>query len=215
MNGDGGMSGRIFLSSLKFAGYVIFHPFKGFYELKYEKRGRLSSGLCYLILYFLSVVLKESLTGYLYGGNNGGSFSIIVCLLRAVVPILLFGVANWCLTLMLNGEGKMVEILTALFYAFIPMTVNNILFTLLSNVFSLEESMYLTLITALCIVWTAFLVMIAVMQTNQYAFMRSVFSCFLSIVGIAVLLLIILLCGDLIGQVFDFIVSLVKEISYR
>ena len=45
-------------SSLAFCGYVLVKPFKGFYELKYERRGTLGAGLIFLLLYFVSAVVE-------------------------------------------------------------------------------------------------------------------------------------------------------------
>ena len=209
------MSVRNFLNQVKYQSFVLFHPFKGFYELKYEKKGSTASALFFLFFYFMSVVFKESCSSYLYQSRTNADFSVFLCLLRAAAPLLLFCIANWCLTLLLNGEGKMQQIFVALCYAVFPMFIYNILYTLLSNVFSMDEALYLSLIHIICIAWTAFLVLIAVMQTNQYTFLRSVASCLLSVVGIAIILLVFLLCADLIGQVVSFIVSIVRELSYR
>lgn len=47
-----------FADSLRFGGYVLVKPFKGFYELKYEKRGTLAAGLVFMLLYYISAVIR-------------------------------------------------------------------------------------------------------------------------------------------------------------
>lgn len=194
---------------------VVFHPFKGFYELKYENKGRLSISLIFLTLYFFSVSVKDSLSGYLFNENAISGFSIVICLFKAIVPITLFCLANWCLTLVLNGEATYKQLFIADMYALVPMIIYNFLFTFLSNVFSLDESIYLNLFFCIAMIWTGFLLITAVMETNQYSFGKAVLSCILAIIGIAVLILLFLLCFDLIGQIFYFLSSVIKEISYR
>lgn len=202
-------------SALLYGGVAIFHPFRGFYELKYEKRGSFKASLVFLALYFISVVIEETCTGYIFASGEGRKFSLFVCLLKAVTPVLLFALSNWCLTLSLNGEGTLTQLVTAMCYALIPLTIKNFLVTALSNFFSSDEALYMQLITAIALLWTGFLLLAAVMQTNQYSFARAVASSLLSIVVIGVILLIILLCFDLVGQTVDFVVSIFKELSYR
>lgn len=103
--------------------------------------------------------------------------------LRSVMPVTLFCIANWCLTLMLDGEGTMPQIFIGLCYALIPLTAVNFLNTLLSNVLTLNESTYISFLTALGFLWTGLLVVVSVMEINQYSFSRAIAACLLSIVA--------------------------------
>ena len=55
-----------FIGRLKYAFYVIFHPFKGFWELKNEKRGSLGAGLTIFFVCMFSNILRGQFTGYLF-----------------------------------------------------------------------------------------------------------------------------------------------------
>lgn len=58
------------LKELKYSLYIMIHPFDGFYDLKFEKRGSMkSAGILYL-LFVLSVIIKRQLTGYLFNPND-------------------------------------------------------------------------------------------------------------------------------------------------
>ena len=204
-----------FKSSLLFCGYVLRKPFKGFYELKYERRGTVWAGLVYLLLYYISAIVKAIYTGYAFNPDKGSPVNLGMIFLQSVMPLALLCVANWCLTLMLNGEGTMDQIFMGLCYAIIPLIFSNLLYTVLSNLLTLEEGMYMQLISGFALVWTVFMVVVSVMQINQYSFLRTLVSCLLSIVGIAIILLIFLLCFDLVQQMLAFFQSVYKELSYR
>ena len=69
-----------FIGRLKYAFYVIFHPFKGFWELKNEKRGSLGAGLTIFFVCMFSNILRGQFTGYLfnkYYPENADAFLII------------------------------------------------------------------------------------------------------------------------------------------
>ncbi len=203
------------LSGLRYALYPPLHPFKGFYDLKYEGQGSLASALVLLLLYYLSSLLMASGTGYIFRSGSEGPVNVLMVLLQAVMPLLLFTIANWCLTLALDGEGTMAQIGTALCYALVPLTVFQLLYTPLSHVMTLQEGVFLTYGYTLVGAWTAFLVVVAVMETNQYSFLKSIGACLLSIVGIAIILLILLLCFNLVQQMLAFFQSVYKELTYR
>ena len=202
-------------SSLLFCRRVVVKPFSGFYELKYERRGTMAAGLTFLFLYYVSAVIQALYTGYAFNPAKGSPVNLGMVFLQAVMPLVLFCVANWCLTLMLDGEGTMGQIFMGLCYAITPLIVSNLLCTLLSNLLVLDESMYIELITGLALLWSGFLILVSVMQINQYSFSRSIAACILSIVGIAIILLIFLLCFNLIQQMLAFVQSVYKELSYR
>ncbi len=204
-----------FRSSVMFAKVALFKPFNGFYELKYEGRGTVAAGILFLLLYYISSVIRAMYTGYIFNPSRGNPVNLGMIFLQSVMPLVLFCIANWCLTLMLDGEGTMDQIFMGLCYAVVPLISSNILCTVLSNLIIAQEGMYLELILGLALLWTGFLIVVSVMQINQYTFMKAVVACLLSIVGVAIILLIFLLCFNLIQQMFAFFQSVYKELSYR
>ena len=53
-----------YLQSLRYALYVITHPFDGFWDLIHEKRGTLAAAHTFLFLFLLTRVLKLMLTSF-------------------------------------------------------------------------------------------------------------------------------------------------------
>lgn len=107
------------------------------------------------------------------------------------------------------------QIFMGLCYAVPPLIAGNLLYTVLSNMLTAEEGMYMQVIYSAALLWTGFLVFVSIMEINQYSFGRTILSCFLAIIGIAIILLIFLLCFGLIQQILIFIQSVYKELSYR
>ena len=107
------------------------------------------------------------------------------------------------------------QIFMGLCYAVPPLIAGNLLYTVLSNMLTAEEGMYMQVIYSAALLWTGFLVFVSIMEINQYSFGRTILSCILAIIGIAIILLIFLLCFGLIQQILIFIQSVYKELSYR
>ena len=99
------------LSKFRYVFYILLHPFDGFYDLKHEKRG---SGLVATLIYVLvgiTALLKRQCSEYLFNQEQGESYNAVMLLLTTVGPYLLWCVANWCFTSLMDGEGGMKDVL--------------------------------------------------------------------------------------------------------
>src|SRR5690554_2533835 len=54
------------LDSLRYSIYVIFHPFDGFWDLKHEKRGNVTSATIILLLTILAWVFRQQYEGFIF-----------------------------------------------------------------------------------------------------------------------------------------------------
>ena len=61
------------------------------------------------------------------------------------MPVMLFVVANWCLTTLLEGEGSFRDVFVATCYGIAPLPLLIILSTAVSNFLTANESAVITL----------------------------------------------------------------------
>lgn len=201
---------------LMYAFYVIFHPFDGFYDLKREKRGSYLSSTIILVVAVICFALKTLCSGFLFQSQEVSESPDILSLLSNIlIPFLLWCIANWCLTSLMDGEGKMGEIYIASCYSLVPIILLFIPATILSNVLLLEEAMFVSYCVGIAYVWTGFLLVIGTLVTHNYSFSKNVLVCILSIVGIGIMLFIILLFLSVSGRLLSFIQNLLYELSFR
>ena len=55
---------RKYGDAFKFLFYVMIHPFKGFWDLKHDKRGHLGVGFTVLALYIISQIFFQQFGGF-------------------------------------------------------------------------------------------------------------------------------------------------------
>ena len=53
-----------YVASMKYAKYVLFHPFDGFWDLTHEKRGSLAAATTFLVLFLLTRVAQLMFTNF-------------------------------------------------------------------------------------------------------------------------------------------------------
>ena len=171
--------------------------------------------MVFLVAWFLTSTLRTALAGYLFNTDYGRPLNLLLEASRVAIPFFLWGVANWCITTLFSGEGRFTEILTAEGYAVVPLIFSNLLVLIFSNVFSYQETMYIQFIDTAAILLTAFLLLVGMLQIHQYTLTRTLISSAFTILGIAAILFIALLCVSLIQQIATFLYSVAAELYYR
>lgn len=203
------------LRELGYAFHVIFHPFDGFWCLRREGRGSLASGLILLALLMVTYVLRQRFSGYLFLEQKPEDISALVSVATVLVPVFLWVVANWCLTTLMDGESTMKDILVSVAYATVPLTLFNLPLALFSSIASLDESMFYGVFAVLPLIWVGFLLFASVLSGNQYTAGKTLASMALTVLAIAIIVFLAILFVNMLGQVYAFVYSIVKELSYR
>jgi len=201
---------------LFYALYVILHPFDGFWDLKHEKRGSVRSATVILGITVAVMYYDQIGQSYMYNPSAFNStFSLMTAAGSIIVPLLLWVVANWCLTTLFEGEGSMKDIYVATCYALTPIALLTLPKTLLTNVLTLDEAGLITLIATLSFVWTGLLIFLGMMVTHDYSIGKNILTCIVTIVGIAFIIFLALLFTSLISKMWIFLMNIYYEIYYR
>ena len=201
--------------SLLYGFHVIFHPFDGFWCAQRERRGDVRAATVLIALVTLVSVLSNHLTGFIFNENSDSSSNLLAEILGIVVPVVLWCVANWSITTLLDGEGSFRDIYIATAYALTPMILVQIPMILLSQVIVLEEARIYQALGLLMLAWVAFLLFSGLMTIHQYTVGKTLLTVLIAIVGMAAILFLFLLFFALIQQLMNFLYIFYKEMTLR
>ena len=98
------------LKSLRYALYVITHPFDGFWDLTHEKRGSLGAANVLVVAFFMTQLWSMRFTNFMFMDVLWEKINIWQQILGNLAPILIYCAANWCLTTLFDGKGRFVDI---------------------------------------------------------------------------------------------------------
>lgn len=209
-----GRESKTFWQELMYGFYTIFHPFDGFWDLKHEKRGSLRAALVYVALTILAFFYQSIGQGYAL--NPQGLYSTIWAqALSVLVPMLLFVIANWCLTTLFDGEGSFKDVFIAVSYCLLPVPMLVIPATFLSNFVTVDEAGLISLFTTLAFVWLGIMVFFATMVTHDYSMGRNILTFLGTIVGMALIMFVAVLFTTLVSKIVSLITNIVTELQYR
>jgi len=201
--------------TLKYSLYVSTHPLDGFWDLTHEKRGSIAAANIIIFAMVITEIMRLTLTNFQFLTINMEYFNAIIVVMRVLLPVGLWTVANWSLTTLMDGKGKIHEIYMALCYALTPYVLINIVMILISQVITFEEGSVYWVLRSFSILWTGLLILSAMMMVHDYSLVKTILSSLLTIVGMGVMVFIFVIFFSLISDAFAYFVSLYKEILFR
>ncbi len=195
--------------------YTVFHPFDGFFELRYNKKFSVKYATIIAFLYFFISCLNYNYNGYIFNTDSAESFNMWIVFFSTVAVIGLFCLSTWLLTTFLEGKGKLSEIWVVTCYSLIPMVAVSAVSLVLSNVMSADESFFYYALETIGTGYTLVLIFIANGKLNQYDFKKNVFSIICAVVGMLIIVFLVFLFVNLWTQLINFITSIYDELTYR
>ncbi|OUM95891.1 MAG: hypothetical protein A9Z00_05830 [Thermobacillus sp. ZCTH02-B1] len=199
----------------KFPFHILFHPFDGFWDLKYENRGRMRVAMVILLLLVVATSLMKQFSGFLVNYYDPRYLNTLDDLMFTVLPFFLFCVANWSVTTLMEGEGKFREIVIATAYALLPMILINIPLTFISRFLTNEETAFYWMLNSFGALWFLWLLFVGNMTIHQYTVTKAVVTLLLTVaaMGIIVFLgaLALVICMDMYWFVYD----IYRELIFR
>ena len=199
---------------LMYGFYVAFHPFDGFWDIKHENRGTVRGGLT--ILAINVVAFYYQVIGRSYLSNPTGQYSgFFVQVIAVFVPVILWAVSNWCLTTLFDGEATFKQVFVATCYALAPLPWFTVIGTLLTNMTNTGGGDLSGVVLGIGYVWVAFLLFFGTQVVQDYSMGKNVVTTLGTIVCMIVIMFVVILFANLVGDMVTFITNIITEIGYR
>ena len=196
--------------------YILFHPADGFQEMKINKKSSPKLAFFVLFLWMVSEVFKRVVTDYDFNAFADTKFDISNVFVITIFSFALFVISNWCFCTLLDGKGKLLDIIVVGAYALIPYIIVKIAVTMLSFITDAEAGAQIfNILNTLSIVWGCCVVFIGLMVMHDYTFPMTCASVLLTFIGAIIAFFIALLITTLFQQFVDFINAVYTEVKYR
>jgi hypothetical protein len=206
---------RKLVKELLFMKYMPKNPMDAFYGIKWDgKVSVLSSTVTYFVFFFI-FLMNKYYSGFLFKTVQDGVYDLLTDTLLVFGVIFLSIVCNNLICSIHDGEGSMRNIYCSFAYCLMPYIFFKPLVIILSHVLSLNESFIISFMNFLIFSGMAILVIVMIKEIQAYTFSRTFRCIFLTIFTMLVLLAAGIVMVALLSQVYDFIVSIIKEGYYR
>jgi len=201
--------------TLRYALYVAVHPIDGFWDLIHEKRGSMGAAHIIVAAAILVEIMRLTLTSFQFVTINMEFFNAAVVFMRILLPLILWTLANWGLTTLLDGKGKMSHVYMAISYALTPYVIINAVMIVLSQVITYDEGAIYWILAGFAVFWTGILILAGMMMVHDYTVLKTVLSSFFTVIGMGIIVFIFVVFFSLISDAVSYFVSIYREMLFR
>ena len=199
----------------KYLFYTMSHPMDGFYWIRHRDYGSVPIAILMVILFSLSYSINRISANFIVNDVEPALVDSLDELSGVLVLYALLCVANWSITCLMNGEGRMKDIAVAIGYGCAPLIPTFLLATALSHFIALDEASFYTIVLIVGIAYSVGLILMGIMQVHNYTLGRTLLTLLLTFVAMLIIIFVGLLLSDLIGQVVNFVYSIYTELIFR
>ncbi len=204
-----------YFKTLRYALYVISHPFDGFWDLTHEKRGSMAAANTIVFLTVLARIMSLQFTSFLFIQVYWENINIFLYIASILFPLALFCVGNWGLTTLFDGKGRLGQVYMGVAYALTPYALIQFPLIILSNIVTRDEAAFYGVLANVALFWCAALIVCAMLEIHEFTMAKTLFFIIASLFAMAVMVFILLLFFSMISQGIGYFVSIVQEIMYR
>ena len=191
------------------------HPFNVFDDIKYKAKGSVLIAFVIMFVYYIAKVLEATASGFLFTRSDPTTYNMLYTLLGTVGLVLLWSVCNWLVASLFSGNGRFKDVFIATSYSLIPLTIYTFIRVILSHVLTLSGLSIMDGLYTVVLIFTFFILSIAIMTAHEYDFFKFLSTSIVTVFLMILVVFVVFLVGILLGQVWDFFVSLFQEIFYR
>lgn len=204
-----------YLKSLRYCLYTMVRPLDGFWDLIHEKRGSLAAANTIVIAAVIVNILRVVLTNFQFMPVNMEAFSAVWVVGETVMWILLFTVANWSLTTLFDGKGRMRDIYMGYAYAMAPQVIILAVQIPLSHILTYGEGAVHVMMSTIAFGWFILLVLCAMKEIHDYSFSKAVLTSILTLFAIAIMVFIFIMFFAVVSDGFAYFTSIGQEAMLR
>lgn len=200
---------------LHYLKYAAFHPFDGFYEIKYRNKGSAALATVILALYGILQCISYQYTGFIMNFNSIFSMNSISIFISSISILILAIVSNWTVTTLFNGKGNMRDIYITVCYSLLPLVIVIGAGVLISNFIILEEVIILNSFQWIGIAWFVFILLAGLCVIHEYSMAVNIKTLLATAVAAAIIVFIGILFFTLLERMYYFVVSVTQEVIRR
>jgi hypothetical protein len=199
----------------KYLLYTLSHPVDGFYWIRHSEKGSLPIAFILVLLFSASFSANRLLAGFVVNDIDPRTVDSLYEFIGVLAFYILLCVSNWSVTCLTGGEGRMKDILTAVGYGTMPITIGLVLSTVVSRFVADEEQAFYSIILGVCVAWGIIMIIIGIMQIHNFSAGKTLVTLILTFAAMLIIVFILLLLSNLIGKVYNFFRSIYTEIIFR
>ena len=193
----------------------VTHPFAGFQKIKYAGMGSLPLAIGATVLLYLTGVVSTVYSDFRYTTFDAATYNALFELGKTAGMIVLWTVANWAVSTLLQGIGRLREVFIVTAYSTLPLIVYDLLAVVLSHTMASANSSVLTGLHTIAIILCGVMLCVGLMTVHDFTFPRVVLTALLTVIMMILIVFVLFMLGILLSQFFGFVSTIALEAIRR
>lgn len=199
----------------KYLLYTLSHPMDGFYWIRHQERGSVGIAVVLVFLFSISFSLNRLCASFIVNDLDPRAVDSLFELLGVFAFYILLCVSNWSITCLMGGEGRLKDILIAVGYGTVPITLMINIGTIVSQFVADDEEAFYSIIIGVGIAYGVIMMLMGIMQVHNYTLGKTLLTIILTFIALLIIVFLLLLLTNLIAEVVNFVSSIYTEIVFR
>ncbi|MEG1887129.1 MAG: YIP1 family protein [Oscillospiraceae bacterium] len=204
-----------FIRDLKYSFYILSHPSNGFYEMRFENRGSLPVCFSLLALAVVAFVCNAFYSGFIFNTENVREQNVFREIANLLIPVILWCVSNWSITVLMDGEGRFRDIFMTVCYASLPFTITAFVSLAMSHWMISGEAGFIGMVTSIGVGYTALLLFMGTLTIHQFTVIKTIATTIITIACMVFIVFLAVLFAGMFDKLFDYITGIITEIRLR
>lgn len=153
---------------------MLWHPIDAFYELKYLGAGSALSATLLIIIAFACNIAVLGLTNFVFNVDGLTNTGIPQLLVSTMVPFFLWVLANYLVSSIMKGDGRLIDIYITAAYCLVPYILFALPLAVLSNVMTKAEQSIYDFLSMGIYCWMIFLCFLHVKEVHTYEIFETI-----------------------------------------
>ena len=193
----------------------IRHPLNGFYEIKKANAMSVKSATIWYVWLFILTILSHYFTGFVFNPGDVERLTLVNMLTETLVPVLLFVIANYLISSITNGSGKLKDVYIGTICSLAPVLLFMPIVIILSNFIVETESFFYTVPKMFLWGWSFVLMYFMVKDIEELQIGENNKNIILTILSMLLFVAFAFLMYILSKQFIDFILKIIREVISR
>lgn len=199
----------------KYLFYCMSHPSDGFYEVRHREKGSIGIAWVQVLLFAISFIINRLSASFIVNDVDPRSVNTLTEIEGIVLLFILLSISNWSVTCLMNGEGRLKDIMTIIGYSLTPCVLCFIPATLISHLLAQNEEVFYTLIMGIAIAYTLILMLTGIMIVHNYTLGKTLITILLTFFALLIILFVVMMISSLVSSVVTFFQSVYLELYFR
>lgn len=196
---------------------MLFHPFEAFDIIKMERERSVKVWPAVFLILFaaLEKYVYNYVVSFQFRGRELSNVNFLVEIGYVVIPIILWVVADFCMTAIMDGETKLKEVFVTSGYCLAPYILLTPILAILSHFLGSGEAGFYFFLKNAILVWVILLLFFALLRQNNYGLLKAIWVTLLSVLFMVVFAAVVIFVLALSIQLVTTLGDVLQEIERK